>query len=112
MSEKEKGLLTLGSKAYEDCNSSYEVRMKDYDYGYYHNILLRYSPKQSTWTKPGKKAYSLKSNGDGFLFINHWDKTEIELNYSEASALRALLKLSDSDGATFQYSKYKNEKEG
>ena len=105
--KKEKGLLILGSKKYPDCTSVYDVKMKDFRYNYFHKVLLKYSHVDGGWSKPGNKAYSLTSDGNGFIFKDHWTNTEIKLDYSQADALRALLKLSDSDGRTFNYNKVK-----
>jgi len=93
---KEKGLLILGSKRYHEL-SIYDVLKKGRE------ILLKYSKIQSTWTHPNKPAYSLKSTGNGFVLIDHSLDREITFDYCQAQALRALLKLEDTSGSTFEY---------
>lgn len=99
--KQEKGLLLLGSKKYEDYMALYDVK-KEEKY-----IQLDYSKKQVEWTHGGKPAYSLTNTGNGFVFIDEHTGKRIEMDYCEASAIRALLKLEDTDGATFNYMKVK-----
>lgn len=95
------GLLLLGSKKYKDYMALYDVsKAKEY-------IELRYSPKQSDWNYPGKPAYSLTNTGNGLVFTDEKTGTTLDLDYCQAAALRALLKLEDTDGSTFNYIKNK-----
>lgn len=95
------GLLLLGSKKYKDYMALYDViKAKKY-------IELRYSPKQSDWCHPGKPAYSLTNTGNGLIFTDEKTGEALNLDYSQAAALRALLKLEDTDGSTFNYIKVK-----
>lgn len=97
------GLLLLGSKKYDDYMALYDVsKSKEY-------IELRYSPKQSDWCHPRKPAYSLTNTGNGLVFIDEKTGDTLKLDYCQASALRALLKLHDTDGSTFTYNKVNNE---
>ena len=99
--KKEKGLLLLGSKKYEDYMALYDV-IKEEKY-----IQLDHSKKQTDWVHGGKPAYSLTNTGNGFIFLDERTGKKIELDYCEASTIRALLKLQDTDGATFNYIKVK-----
>ena len=92
-----KGLLVLGSKKYGEV-SLYEVE-KTVD-----STLLKYSKAQPTWTKPGEAAYSLTNTGNEFVLEDHLTKQKIKIDFCQAEALRALLKLTDDNNdSTFNY---------
>lgn len=100
--KKEKGILVLGHKVYKDSDSIYDVIIDD------ESILFKYSKLQSTWNYKGETAYQLIDTGDGFMFKDRHG-FEVELDYCQAEALRALLKLEDKEStATFKY--YTQEK--
>jgi len=90
------GLLVLGSKKYGEV-SLYEVMQN------ITTTILKYSKAQPTWTKPGKNAYSIKNTGDGFVFKDHLSGEKLKIDYCQAEALRALLKLVDTSESTFEY---------
>lgn len=95
-----KGLLILGTKGYED-QSMYDVSGDPDD------LVLKFSQLQQSWTRPGKTAYALINTGNELVFEEHIPSQNaiksIKLSYDAAQALRALLKLEDTEVATFEY---------
>jgi len=61
---------------------------------------LKYA-KNANWSHPGKKAYSIVNNGNGFIFTDHLMKKTVEINYCQAEALQVLLDMQD--GGDFYY---------
>jgi len=108
---KEKGTLILSSKSYPNSASIYDVVRKKLCFGSFHNIKLKFSKKQDSWTKPGQVTSKLLDDGNGYNFIAYNINGEVvknyRLDYCEASELRALLKLADGENATFNYIKKK-----
>lgn len=92
-----KGLLILGNKKYVNEFTIYDTIKQE------NKISLIYSNIQKTWTYPGKKAYTLKCTGNGFELLDHTLKETIRIDYCQAQALRALLKIEDNTGDTFKY---------
>jgi len=101
---KDTGILVLGYNDMKD-TSTYDVKktLKD---GWTEEIEVRYSKLDNLWNKPGEIAAKLENTGDGFLI--YFDDRVIQLDYCQASVLRALLKLEDTENATFKY--YKESK--
>jgi hypothetical protein len=76
----------------------YELNYKDPDYnpvylmnGEKNDFILRASPLDKAWAKPGQVLCALKDTGDGLIVT--FKKRSIRLNYSEAEELRLMLKL-------------------
>lgn len=70
---------------------------------------LKFSDLQDKWTYPGKVSCELIDTGNGYRFISYSVdgdvNSDILLDYSQAVELRALLKLLDKDGSTFEHIK-------
>lgn len=92
-----KGLLILDNPKYPKDQTFFETNEVNGE------VLLRYSSVDKTWTNPGKEAYSLTNTGNEFIFVDHHLKQKIKIDYCQAEALRALLKLQDKDGTKFNY---------
>ena len=67
------------------------------------DLIIRASPLDKTWRKPGKVFCKLKSTGNGLVvdFEGHI----IELNYCEAEILRIALKLYDPYARLYEVTK-------
>lgn len=89
-------MLILGNKRYNE-NSIFSVDR------HIDGITLGYHPVQHGWTKPGEDAYTLEEVGNGFNLVDHNNETTINLNFAQAQALRALLKMIDTDDCTYNY---------
>lgn len=104
--KKEKGLLILSSKEHPGCMSIYDVIKLNTKYG---AAKLNYSPVQGTWTKPGQLSCEIVNHGDGYMMtfydINKKVRKKVDIDYSEAQEMRALLKLVDDSTGTYNYYK-------
>lgn len=91
-----KDLLLLGNKKHPEDLSMYDVATMG-------NVIgMWFCALQSSWYTPGKLAYTLTITPDGFVFKDAVLKQTLKLDYSQATALRALLKLQDNTGETFE----------
>ncbi len=95
MSNK-KQLLILQSKKHKEDTSMYDVLSTN------DIVTLWYSELDSGWRHPGKLAYILTVVSDGYSFVDSQTKQKIFIDYSQARALRALLKLVDDAKDTFE----------
>lgn len=92
-----KGFLALGFKDQNE-TSRFEVL----DSG--DRIILKFSSEQEEWIRPGKAAYSLLNNEDYLVFFDHVTSQTIMLDFDQAQALRALLKMNDrANNSTFTH---------
>jgi hypothetical protein len=91
-----KDLLILSSKKYPEETSLYDVEKVENIINFY------YSKLKTTNLHPGKLVYSLIDDGGKFIFKDHLTKTEVELDYCQAYALRAMLKIEDTQGTMFE----------
>jgi len=89
------GLLILSSNKHPTEMDLYELKQTEDE------VYLFYSKCDKGWTQPGNPAYTLINTHNDFIFIDHHMKTKVRIDYCQAQALRALLKLEDSTGATF-----------
>lgn len=78
-----------------DC-SIYELEQ------YKDGIALKYSGLDKEWTNPGRVAARLFDTGNGLVFTDPMSRTRIELDYCQASMLRALLHLTDDSGTQLE----------
>lgn len=95
-----KGLLILENPKYPSDATLYDTTTHE---DVMDVITLEYSKIDKTWTNPGKPAFSLTNTGNNFVFFDHHKNEDIVLDYDQAQALRALLKMADKDGEKFHY---------
>lgn len=77
----------------------YELSYTPYDYrpvylvnGEKNDFVLRASPLDKGWSKPGEVFCALRDTGNGLILSFKGGRT-IELNYCEAEEIRLMLKL-------------------
>ncbi len=78
----------------------YEIQYKDPDYkpvylmnGDRKDFILRASPLDKGWSKPGEVICALRDTGNGIILSFKKGKRTIHLDYCEAEEIRLLLKL-------------------
>lgn len=84
-----KGMLVLGIKNGNPRDASHYITEVTED-----KFTLRYG-YGNDWSNPGEKAYTLVNTQDDFMFYDHTLKQKFRIDYCQAEALRALLKLED-----------------
>lgn len=95
--KKKNVVVKYGSDA-----SIYDVVRKDTDDGY--KVVLKFSPLDKQWTKPGKVTASLSCDGNGYTVKLKGQKA-IRLDYCQAENLELMLRetrIRDSEGGSFK----------
>ena len=90
----------------------YELNYNDPDYnpvylinGDKDDFLLRASPFDKSWSKPGEVICALRDTGNGIILTFKNPRRTILLNYAEAEEIRLMLKINTPNVQLFEVTK-------